>query len=216
MSAVLETICKMNKITDYLASHSVQYNSASSGRYRYRCPLPNHKADKAPSFFVYEKGDRQDFYCYGCKTAGSIINLVAAYEQLSLRDAIRKLSAGLDINLDDILESLIREIVVKINNPLEETKEEAMLANSLFISVHMHDFLKKVDFDPKELEIAEKVFAMTDSLLAIHNLTELELLVEELPSRTKFRYDRYMNEKQKKEIEQAKGQRGFVDEIRAL
>lgn len=204
MSAVLDMIIKANKITDYLMTKSVQWHSHDGDRYKYRCPLPSHKADKTPSFFIYEKPDREDFYCYGCKSAGSIIQFVAAFEQISIKEAIRKLSAGLNINVDDILDSVLREIIVSSEKVSKEDKKEEVLANNLFISVHMHDFLKKVSFDIDEVVIAEKVFALTDSLVYIENLSELEALSRNLPERTKQRYVEYMNKKREEEIQTAR------------
>jgi DNA primase len=213
MSIVLETIIKANKITDYLLSKNVRWSNHDGGRYRYRCPLPSHSNDSTPSFFVYDKSDRQDFYCYGCKNAGSIIQLISCYEQISIKEVIRRLSEGMNININDILESLVREIIVKSTSPTQQGKEEAILASSLFISVHMHDFLAKVGFDPQECEIAEKVFAITDSLVSIDNLDELEKLSTVLPSKTKFRYQRYIEIKKKEEIQNAKDFKSYINEF---
>jgi DNA primase len=209
MSIILDTIIKANKITDYLSSKGVQWSSFDGGRYKYRCPLPSHKSDKTPSFFVYDKPTRQDYYCYGCKSAGSIIQFIASYEQISIKETIQRLSAGLNINIDDVLESVIREILLHINDPGKEDKGEDLLASSLFISVHMHDFLRKVNFDPNEIQIAEKVFALADSLVLIENLEELEKLSDALPKRTGYRYQMFLEKQKQEEIQSAKDFRSY-------
>ena len=209
MSFILDTIAKSVKITDYLTSKGIRWASQDSDRLRYRCPLPGHNNDNTPSFFVYDKPDRQDFYCYGCKRAGSIIQLVASYEQISIKDSIKKLSAGLNINIDDVLDSLLREIIITINSDEKTDKSEAILAASLFIGVHMHDFLARVNFDKEELDIAEKVFSLTDSLVLIQNLEELEQLSNALPKRTKQRYLMYLEKIKQEEIQNIRNLRAY-------
>lgn len=204
MSLVLDTIIKSSKITDYLDAKGIKWNAHDGGRYRYKCPLPGHNKDNTPSFFVYDKPDRQDFYCYGCKFAGSIIQLVSAYEQISIRDTIKKLSEGLNIKIDDVLDSLLREIILSINSDEKIDKTENILAANLFISVHMHDFLVKVKFDKEELEIAEKVFSLVDSLVLIQNLDELEQLMNAIPARTGLRYQMYIERIRQEEIQNIK------------
>jgi len=209
MSLLLDTIAKSVKITDYLTSKGVRWSSQDGDRLKYRCPLPGHNKDNTPSFFVYDKADRQDFYCYGCKHAGSIIQLVAAYEQISIKDSIKKLSAGLNINIDDVIDSLLREIINTINSDEKTDKTELILSTSLFIGVHMHDFLTKVNFDKDELDIAEKVFSLTDSLVLIQNLEELEQLSNVLPKKTKQRYLMYADKIKREEIQNIRNLRAY-------
>lgn len=209
MSFILDTIIKSSKITDYLMSKGIQWSSHDGDRYRYRCPLPGHNKDHTPSFFVYDKPDRQDFYCYGCKHAGSIIQLVSAYEQISIKDTVKRLSAGLNINIDDVIDSLIREIILTINSEEKQDKAESILASSLYIGVHMHDFLQKVKFDKEELEIADKVFALVDSLVLIQNLDELEQLSNAISKRTKERYLMYLEKIKQEEIANIRNLRAY-------
>jgi len=209
MSIVLDTIIKSSKITDYLDSKNIRWNSHDGDRYRYKCPLPGHNKDNTPSFFVYDKPDRQDFYCYGCKCAGSIIQFVSAYEQISIRDTIKKLSEGLNIKIDDVIDSLIREIILSINSDGKTDKTENIIAASLFISVHMHDFLVKVKFDKEEVDIAEKVFSLVDSLVLIQNIDELNQLVESIPDRTGLRYQLYIEKVRQEEIQNIKNLKAY-------
>jgi len=211
MSVILDTISKQIKITDYLASKNVSWNSHEGDRYKYRCPLPTHTKDNTPSFFVYDKPDGQDFYCYGCKCAGGIVQLVSAYDQLSIRDTVERLLKGLNINIDDVVDSIIREIIVYSESGDKDDKDEGIVASSLFISSHMHDFLTKVDFNSEDLAIAEKVFAMVDSYVLVDRLDDLEKLAKAIPARTKIRYEIYLDKKKREEIEKLRGSK--VNEI---
>jgi hypothetical protein len=204
MNAVYNTIIKSVKITDYLLSKGIRWNNLTSDRFRYKCPLPGHKKDNTPSFFVYNKGDHQDFICYGCKNSGSVIHLMSAYEQISIKEAVKKLSDGLNISIDDVLDSVVKDIINSIHSSEDKNKTESIIASSLFISVHMHDFLKKVDFDPAEMEIAEKVFALVDGLVLIENLDEIEQISLFLPEKTKIRYNLYIKRKKQEEIQSIK------------
>ena len=73
----------------------------------------------------------------------------------------------------------------------------------------MHDFLVRVNFDKEELDIAEKVFSLTDSLVLIQNLEELEQLSNALPKRTKQRYLMYMERMKQEEIQNIRNLRAY-------
>jgi len=211
MSLIFDTIVKSIKITDYLSSKNIKYDIHNGNRYRYKCPLPGHKKDNTPSFFVYDKSDRQDFCCFGCKTSGSIIQLVSAYEQKSIKDTVKKLADGLNINIDDVIDTLLREIISTINSEEKSDKSEQILSTSLFIGVHIHDFLVKVNFDSEELVIAEKVFSLVDSLVKIQNIDELEQLSLSLPLKTKQRYQMYLERVKSEEIQNLKRIKLYAD-----
>lgn len=51
----------------------MQLIPASRGRWRGRCPLPGHRKEKTPSFFLYE--DTDSAYCYGCGRGGDVLQL---------------------------------------------------------------------------------------------------------------------------------------------
>lgn len=207
MKHEIDIINKSHKITDYLAARGIQYASYDGERYKYNCPLPHHKKDKTPSFIVFNKNNTQDFCCFGCKSGGGIIQLVAAFEQISLHDSLKKLSEGLNIKVDDVIDALVRDLTIYIDNESDDEKIEALQAHSLFISTHMHSFLRKVDFNQNDLDIAEKVFKIADSLLYIENLQDMEKLATIIPKRTKQRFAEYMQTKKKNEIEKLKSSR---------
>lgn len=200
MGYEIDIICKKHKITEYLKNQGIDYATYDGDRYKYRCPLPNHKNDKTPSFFVFDKNDRQDYFCFGCKSAGSIVQLVANYEQITHRESLQKLAQGLNIKIDDVIDGIIRELNQYIDEPSEVDKNENMLAYSIYISNHMYDFLSRVKFNDHDLQIAEKVFALADKSLYTENIKLLQQLADTLPQKTKIRYNEYLNEIKKQEI----------------
>jgi hypothetical protein len=130
--------------------------------------------------------------------------LVAAFEDISIKESLKKLSVGLDIKIDDVIDSLVKDISIYINSEDDDEKSESLCANSLFVSVHMYNFLQKVNFDKNELEIAEKVFKLTDDLIYVENLEDLLKLSKKLPANTKNRYNSFMENKKNDEIKKLK------------
>jgi|TARA_Y100000310_G_scaffold224912_1_gene226787 hypothetical protein len=73
---VIENIVKTKSIVDYLSNKGIEPSRHLGNKYIYNSPLPQVKGkDSTPSFFVYDKGDRQDFFCYSSKVGGNIITL---------------------------------------------------------------------------------------------------------------------------------------------
>lgn len=77
---------KRYPIKEYLSSIGVKIQMQTGNRAKCNCPLHN---EDTPSFVVYE--ETNSFYCFGCGVGGSIIDLVMAYEELTLIDAIKKI-----------------------------------------------------------------------------------------------------------------------------
>lgn len=201
MKHEIEIINKSHKITDYLSLHGVQPASFDGERYKYNCPLPNHKRDKTPSFIVFNKNGTQDFCCFGCKSGGGIIQLVSAFEQISLKETLVKLSEGLNIKVDDVIDALVRDLTIYIEKDTDDEKTEALQAHALFINTHMYSFLSRVEFNAIDLSIAEKVFKLVDTLLYIENLGDMEKLASNITKKTKQRFAEYIQIKKKNEIE---------------
>lgn len=66
------------------------------------CPF---HSEKTPSFNVSR--EKQLFYCFGCQTGGDIIKFVSLYENITYIEAIKKLAAkaNLDIDIDTLSNS---------------------------------------------------------------------------------------------------------------
>jgi hypothetical protein len=57
-----------------------------------KCPLPTHN-DKTSSFKVYENNDKR--HCFWCHAWWDIINFVAEYKQISVKEAIKELKQNI-------------------------------------------------------------------------------------------------------------------------
>jgi hypothetical protein len=54
------------------------------------CPFPDHR-EKTPSFYYYP--ETNSFYCFGCKRAGSGVELVSVMDWINKSEAAKKLLA---------------------------------------------------------------------------------------------------------------------------
>ena len=97
-------------IAKYLRDHGVELLKSGT-ELKCKCPLPGHN-DKTPSFFVNEKDNV--FYCHGCHTRGSIIDLVVALDCCTVGDAIRK--------LDEYIGGTATLPSIKVDNQQEEAE----------------------------------------------------------------------------------------------
>lgn len=195
----IEQIAKSHKISEYLSTHGVQPRRDSDGKLVYHCPLPGHSNDNTPSFYVYDKGDHEDYYCFGCKSGGGIVQLVAAMEQISLKDAISKLSHGLGIDMSDVIDHLVREIILVTNG--EDNSAETVLQMVMYISTVCHDYLRRVNFDPVEVEVCDKLHVLCDNLMKSRDRKGIQQIIDLLPMHLGRRYDAWAEKKEREERE---------------
>jgi DNA primase len=212
MSYEIDLICKKHKIIDFLKQRGHMHVSFDGSRYKYHCPLPSHKNDKTPSFYVFEKNDREDYFCFGCKSAGSVIHLLSAYENISFRDSLKKLSEGLNIKIDDVMDSLLKEILIYTEKN-EDNKNEEIVAVSLYISNLVYKYLQKVNFHQEHLQIAEKIYKLTDNLIYTENLKDLEKLSQQLASKTRIKYEEFLKKTNDERIKFLKSSLQKTEEI---
>jgi len=196
MSYQIEQIKKSLTITDYLSEKGINPIRQSSEKALYQCPMPHHPGDNDPSFTVYEKDGHEDFYCYGCKSSGSIINLIAEYEQIGLRKAIRRLSNGLDIDIEDMLDAAVREARDTVIGNSTPPPDE-VLNLSLYFSSLIHDFLVKVKKNDEDLVFCEELFGEIDRLVYAENVESLRDMSEVIDAKIKTRYRLWIDNKEK-------------------
>lgn len=208
MSYEIDQILKHHKIRDYLASKSIYpHNPGGSGTYLYNCPLPTHN-DKTPSFVVYDKGDKDDFFCFGCKKQGTIVNIYAALEGISFKEAVIRLSDGLKISSSDHLDTLIDEI---INKETEPFNKDEILEVAFQINDCMYRFLKRVNFDSEELEICERFFYKLDEIVYFGMFKEVKNIRQLLPDYIEKRSIVYLNKKEKEKIQDISEKKAFKE-----
>ena len=94
---LIDEIKKKHSIIEYLDSRGIYPQRKFAGRTSYLCPI--HENDTKPSFVVYDgDGEGQNYFCYGCRHSGTIINLVSVIEKISFKETLKRLSDGIIIN----------------------------------------------------------------------------------------------------------------------
>ncbi len=151
----------------------------TAGRLSYLCPLPWHSETK-PSFVVWTNSEYENFYCFGCNATHNIIHLVAFLDNISARNAIEKLSDGIEFSIKDEEKLIQEEFLVGL---LKKTDHDAVadLAKSMIeISNICNAFLDSVDYDEKECERMDKLWAIIDGSLQDFDFEKIEEVRHEI------------------------------------
>ena len=84
----LDSIAEIRKINirDFMERRGYKIEFDSPNRSKIKCPLHN---EKTPSFVIYAESN--SYYCFGCHTGGSIIDLVMSLDKLTLPEALNYL-----------------------------------------------------------------------------------------------------------------------------
>lgn len=190
----LDKINESYKISEYLSDNGIHPKRQSGDRLVYLCPLPGHSSDSHPSFFVYDKGDHEDFVCFGCKRGGEIINFIKEYENISFKDAITKLSKGINLDVSDALEYLVAEAG---KSAMNQTSDNDVLQSAMYISSLCNNYLNEVDFDSEELRKCEKLFPVIDDLMMRGDYETLFEYIELLPEYLSRSFNSYSDNKER-------------------
>ena len=178
MSYKTEQIIKNNLITNYLASKNIHPSSSSGDKLVYKCPLPSHPNDNTPSFYVYDKEGRQDFFCWGCKRSGIIINLIHHMEDEDTESVFERLSHGIDFSVDNEINSHIKGIIKDVP---ETTDNETWLL-AMKMAIWTQNQLEQLEFDQEFFAKCEKMYYRLDQHLAVDDLSFIREVDERLPS----------------------------------
>ena len=195
-SVYVKTIFREKKITDYLSQKGIFPSREHGNRKMYICPV--HEGDTSPSMTVFTDSEYENYYCFGCHSGTTIINLVADMENIDKRQAFKMLIQGLDIPGDEVLSdfssSYDKFVEAGGYNDLVSVAEVEEI--SLRISVECYNFLRdQTDFDAEELEFFETVLQRIDLLTRAKDRESLEalfyFLVEEgIPRRAEIFYEK--------------------------
>ena len=154
----ISCILKEKKITDLLESREILPARKYEDKLIYHCPL--HKGDNEPSFTVYINEDYQNYYCYGCKSGGNIINLVSALDDITLRKSISQLVEGIKIDEGDAIRSVIEEIGSGKMNDNDTSIEQIVLKINNICYMHF----SSLNFDESEINFFDDFFKKIDNL----------------------------------------------------
>lgn len=189
---LVNAILKERKITDFLEKRGITSVRESNGKLIYHCPI--HEGDNEPSFMVYIEGEYQTYHCYGCNSGKDIINLVCAIDNISLKQAIRQLVKGLDIEYSDVLDSLINEILNDKEREEDKSTEKLLLDISFVCRNHLGKYN-----DDEEIEFFFKVFEKIDYFARIKDNKTLEEMYEILVSKKGIKQRMKICEKRKEQ-----------------
>jgi len=202
-SYAIEKINSSYSISDYLSEKGIYPRREGGNKKVYLCPLPDHATDSHPSFYVFDKGDHEDFHCFGCSASGSIINIISRFENISIEKAITHLGGELNIDVDSEMSYLVEKAKESISLGGEDIPMD-----SLMISLHMgricHDHMRKCDFDKEEIEVCESFFKVIDNMMFNKDILQLNSAFEKLPELIGKRFHNYMDKKEKEEIDSFK------------
>lgn len=200
-SLLIETILKTHRITDYLRSKGITPASPErGGKIFYSCPL--HEGDSTPSFVVYTtSGEFENFYCFGCKAKYNIIHLYRELEKITLGQAIKALSNGMQLDSDAELLHATQQIQNDKSIEAQYTPDDL----ALMIARQLYDFLKIVENDPECIASCEKISQAVDKSVTECDLQNLHRLNEMLPDVLPKRVLLYQQQKENSIMQQVKG-----------
>jgi len=165
----IKRIFEEKKITDILSDRGIFPSKKHSDKWTYKCPI--HEGDNDPSFIVYLDSEYENYYCYGCHSGGTCINLLSDLDDISVKQSIRQLVKGVKIDNDKELDSLINDLD-KDKKLSVNTVEEI----SLELSNNFYDYLIEIKFDEEELKFVEDVLKKIDKLVQSKDLESLDRL----------------------------------------
>jgi len=164
IQSIIYQVLRKKPILDYLEKRGHQpVKSLPGGKYQFVCPFPDHNETR-PSFIVYtQSGDFENFHCYGCQRSYNIIHLVAGLEGLSFKEALARLSEGMEISLSDGVDIELERIAKDFERPREVVQLQDVL---MAISSMARSYLESVNNDPAECCIIDSLYASVDNDIA--------------------------------------------------
>ena len=188
IQSIIYSVLQKKSIVDYLERKGHQpVKTLTGGKLLYLCPFPDHDESK-PSFTVYTQSEYENFYCFGCQRSHSIIQLVAGLESLSFKEALTRLSDGMDINY---LEGVDLE-VERINKEFQRSSISLQTSEELMsISTMCRMYLNSVGRDKTETKIVDKLFAVVDKSVQEADFSDISETATSLPMLLMKRREKY-------------------------
>lgn len=160
----IKIILEANSIEEYLQKHGIDPAYRYGSRIKYSCPL--HGPEKEPSFYVFTNSEFENYKCFGCGAFGDVINLCSVIEGIPLKEAIGKLSSGLELpGSEDDLNRYARDIE---NSGSDDSDNISRI--SFMLSRSCYEYLKSANFDSEEVAFMDRVFEKVD--VCIHALDQ--------------------------------------------
>lgn len=194
----IKKIFQEKTITGFLESRGIKPDRKHEDRWVYKCPV--HRGDNDPSFVVYlEKEEHpQNYYCFGCHSGTSIINLLSDIDDISLKKAASKLLEGIDIKDEDVLNSILEDM-----NKYPSSSSIGVDEIVLKINRMCYDFLNHVGFDKDEVVFFDSVYKKIDELAIVKDLDTLNYIHDIIADQgLQKRIDKFLNKEEEKIVQQ--------------
>jgi len=173
MPSMIENILKTKSIVSYLEKRGIHPTKhLNSGRLAYICPFPDHQESK-PSFIVYTEAEFENFYCFGCQSKYTIIDLVAKLEGISWKEAVQKLSDGMEISPETETTFNIRRGNKNLSDVFADPCR-SIADNMLDISRDCRNYLESVHCEILECSIIDKFYKEIDDSLCSFDFEKID------------------------------------------
>lgn len=200
VQSIIYSVLKKKSLIDYLEKRGhYPVKTLSGGKSLYLCPFPDHSETK-PSFVVYTQSEYENFHCYGCQRHHNIIHLVSELEGIPFKEALSRLSDGMDVNylegVDLEMERIDKEYK---HSPISLQMSEEMIS----ISNMARLYLQSVENDPNETLIIDQLLDTVDKDVVNANFDGLSETSKLLPLILHKRREKYEHDKIEKMREDA-------------
>jgi DNA primase len=187
----IKRILEERKITDLLDSRGIVCHRQNGNRYMYKCPL--HEGDNDPSFIVYTGEEFENYFCYGCNNGGNVINLLCSLDDVSLKQSVKELIKGIDIDETQVLKSLVKALMegsfVDDRNLIE--------VMGLKFSRSCRNHFEETNYNSKEIAFFEKRFKKIDNLSIVRDIESLNKIYDFIMSKgLVIRKNKYLKEQE--------------------
>ena len=198
MNYYIDQILKEKKITSFLEERGIYPVKKAGEKWVYRCPV--HAGDKDPSFIVYPEGTKgreyQTYYCYGCHSGITIINLKSDIDGISSKSSVKYFLKSVKVSYKDARDSIIDDIK-KGNLVIEPQKEIEKIL--LIINSTCREHLLAYN-DDDEVDFFESFFKEIDKVAISRDLDMLEKIYEILLRGIDKRVEKFQARKEDAEV----------------
>lgn len=153
MKEFFDKLKRLVKIEELLKDRGVYPSREYGDKLIYKCPI--HSGDNSPSFYVYKKDTGDDFFCYGCKAGGNVMQLVQKLNNCSNKEAVKIVSGISGLEIDPYFFTYDIDFSIEFPELEEETPDSIM--KNITISFRAKSRFKKINEDIESDEFWHRV-----------------------------------------------------------
>ena len=163
--------------------------------------MPGHHESK-PSFMVFTNSDYENYYCFGCGSGTTIIQLISDMDGISRKESISILSDGMEITEELDTEYIYGRYGKQISSEFSENpgypSEIASLSLLSYVSEFCRTYLEGVDNNEAECEVVDKFWKVVDRWIADYEFDEIHDIATCIPMLLAKRREKFEREKMDK------------------